>query len=118
MGRWWIGVSCSGFHRCMIRDEHGSWIQGFTKTIGAYSILDAELWGVYEGLKVASTLEIRRLQVETDSMEVWKLLRQGLAMDRISPMVSHIVLMLENDWELCFSHVPRERNVIAMRWRN
>ncbi|KAK8534022.1 hypothetical protein V6N12_047422 [Hibiscus sabdariffa] len=44
-------ASCGG----VIRDLHGNWCLGFSKFIGIYSVVEAELWGVLVGLSVLGT---------------------------------------------------------------
>ncbi|KAL5861993.1 hypothetical protein ACOSQ4_003289 [Xanthoceras sorbifolium] len=39
----------------VIRDHESNWVRGFSMNIGGGSILEAELWGILEGLKMVST---------------------------------------------------------------
>ncbi|KAK8487554.1 hypothetical protein V6N11_066540 [Hibiscus sabdariffa] len=52
----------------VVRDAAGHWSIGFNRRIGICSILESELWGVYEGLKTTWSLEIDQLLVEVDSV--------------------------------------------------
>ncbi|KAK8479556.1 hypothetical protein V6N12_064054 [Hibiscus sabdariffa] len=65
--------SCGG----VIRDSHGYWMMGFTKNLGMCSVLDAELWGIYEGLLCAWVLvmpkrswEVRIVHIPRNSNKV------------------------------------------------
>lgn len=58
-----------------IRDEHGNWILGFAKFIGIGSTLQEELWTMYLGLKLASSMNIVKLEVETYSNLVIDLIK-------------------------------------------
>ncbi|KAL4386745.1 hypothetical protein GQ457_09G012620 [Hibiscus cannabinus] len=75
-------ASCGG----VFRDHMGEWILGFSKFIGVCSVVDAELWGVLVGLESAWSHGFRKIIIETDSLDVCRLLRsdnhsqQGLSL--------------------------------------
>ncbi|KAE8723347.1 hypothetical protein F3Y22_tig00012493pilonHSYRG00039 [Hibiscus syriacus] len=58
----------------VIRNEEGAWIYGFSKNVVHSSILQAELWGIYEGLLLADSLDVERLEIQTDCKQAVKLL--------------------------------------------
>ncbi|KAK8579612.1 hypothetical protein V6N12_069926 [Hibiscus sabdariffa] len=58
----------------VLRDENGSWILDFGRSIGCCSVLVAELWAVQDMLARAWRLDICHLVLETDYLEVVKLL--------------------------------------------
>ena len=47
-------AGCGG----VVRDEHGNWVAGFTRHIGATNSFAAELWGLRDGLLLCSKLNI------------------------------------------------------------
>ena len=47
-------AGCGG----VVRDEHGSWVAGFTRHVGATNSFAAELWGLRDGLLLCSSLNI------------------------------------------------------------
>ncbi|KAL6145062.1 hypothetical protein ACLB2K_055750 [Fragaria x ananassa] len=51
----------------VIRNHHGDWISGFQINLGVGEILDAEAWGLFQGLKLAVSLNIKNLIIESDS---------------------------------------------------
>ncbi|KAE8726086.1 hypothetical protein F3Y22_tig00007889pilonHSYRG00001 [Hibiscus syriacus] len=61
-------VSCEG----VIRDENGKRKIGFHKATKACSVLQAKLWGVLEGLKVAWKLRTCKLLIEVDRKDMCK----------------------------------------------
>ncbi|KAE8736080.1 Detected protein of unknown function [Hibiscus syriacus] len=63
-------ASCSG----IIGDSAGSWFVGLAKIVGSCSILDAELWGLFEGLRLTWDTGLRRILVESDSKDMITLL--------------------------------------------
>ncbi|KAE8675521.1 hypothetical protein F3Y22_tig00111662pilonHSYRG00061 [Hibiscus syriacus] len=64
--------SCGG----VIRDSKGEWKIGFARAVGISSSFEAELWGVFEGLKHAWSVGARSVIVETDNGEVFKAKRK------------------------------------------
>ncbi|KAE8721305.1 Phospholipase D gamma 3 [Hibiscus syriacus] len=61
----------SGLVTCrrVLRDCEGAWVSGFAKLIGRCSALDAELWGILEGLSLPWDLGFRSVVVESDSKQ-------------------------------------------------
>lgn len=49
------------------QDAMGDWIGGFSKFSGNCNALRAELWGVYEGLKLTKRLRLMRVEINLDS---------------------------------------------------
>ncbi|KAE8675895.1 hypothetical protein F3Y22_tig00111640pilonHSYRG00090 [Hibiscus syriacus] len=90
-----------------------SWMLGFLKHLGRCSILDSELWGVYEGLRIAWEEGIRKLWIEVDSKETLAVITKDLAYHGTSSLEPHIHNLLQRDWELKFYVVPREANTAA-----
>ncbi|KAK9002804.1 hypothetical protein V6N11_060384 [Hibiscus sabdariffa] len=70
----------------VIRDHTSYWILGFSKFIGVYSALEAELWGIYIGLSLAYELGYRRLEVELDNLNAINLAK-GLSVKQNSPTI-------------------------------
>jgi ribonuclease HI len=56
-------AGCGG----VIRDDKGSWIDGFAKALGDTTAYMAELWGIYEGLTIAHRRGVMKLELRTDS---------------------------------------------------
>ena len=54
----------------IIRDEHGSWVVGFTRHIGSTNSFVAELWGLRDGLMLYCNMNISCLIVELDAKMV------------------------------------------------
>ena len=66
-------AGCGG----VVRDEHGDWVAGFTRHIGATSSFAAELWGLRDGLNLFSSLNIPCLIIELDTKAVVDVLRNS-----------------------------------------
>ena len=51
-------------------DSQGSWIAGFTKSIGSCNPSTAEEWVVFEGLSIAWDLGYRKIELESDALDL------------------------------------------------
>ncbi|KAK9036128.1 hypothetical protein V6N11_078144 [Hibiscus sabdariffa] len=102
-------ASCGG----VIRTDAGGWVIGFSKRLGIYTALEAELWGVLEGLLSAWSVGIPRLVLEVDSLDAVRLIQQGQAGYRSLSLVNYIVELLSRRWEVRVEHVLHEGNKLA-----
>ena len=77
-------TGCGG----LVRDEHGSWIGGFTRYIGSTNSFIAELWGLREGLLLCCNLDIDFLVVEVDAQAVVEIFKNDSYVNNaISPLL-------------------------------
>ncbi|KAK6938188.1 Ribonuclease H domain [Dillenia turbinata] len=51
----------------ILRNARGEWVVGFSISVGTCLVLAAELWGVREGLNLASRKGLRNIELEVDS---------------------------------------------------
>ncbi|KAL4355056.1 hypothetical protein GQ457_06G032600 [Hibiscus cannabinus] len=98
-------ISCGG----ALRDHMGEWILRFSKCIGVCSIIDAELWGVLVGLESAWSRGFRRIVVETDSLDVLRLLRS----DNHNQQRPSLLMHLNRLRHVNVQHIVREGNQVA-----
>jgi hypothetical protein len=56
-------TGCGG----VLRNDKGLWLAGFAKALGHTTTYMAELWGVYEGLRLANRRGVTGLELRTDS---------------------------------------------------
>lgn len=61
----------------VLRDEQGHWITGFLKFLGKGYILLAETLSLYIGLKIAIDCKRKKLEIETDSEELFGLISKS-----------------------------------------
>ncbi|PNY11317.1 ribonuclease H, partial [Trifolium pratense] len=54
----------------ILRNSHGQWISGFSRNLGRCNAYLAELWGVFDGLRLARERGITKLKVHVDSQIV------------------------------------------------
>ena len=100
----------------MVRDHRKSWLTGFALKIGTGSFLEAELWGLLEGLKLVWQMGFRKVIVESDSNSAVELLSKGAP--SCHPLLSIIQAckrIIEKDWSCYVQHVYRESNKVADR---
>ncbi|KAA3474605.1 RNA-directed DNA polymerase (Reverse transcriptase) [Gossypium australe] len=52
-----------------VRDYNSEWIIEFAKYLGNYIVLEAELWGILDGLNLILDRRLERILIQTDSIE-------------------------------------------------
>ena len=69
--------------------------------MGHCSVTCAELWGVHEGLALASDVGFRRVQLEVDSQVVVSIVKQdGCRVAAYSAVAAAIREQLHRDWQV------------------
>ncbi|XP_061998979.1 uncharacterized protein LOC133716290 [Rosa rugosa] len=98
----------------VIRDHMGNWITGFQVNLGTGEILDAKAWGLFYGLKLAVSLHISHLEVESDSAILVQLMQKAefslLPLGSLLKGCSNMMDVMEN---VHLSHIFRECNMTA-----
>ncbi|KAL4367315.1 hypothetical protein GQ457_05G009200 [Hibiscus cannabinus] len=95
------------------RDASGNWCFGFSRALGVCSTLEAELWGVYEGLTTAWSLGFPRVIVEMDCRDAYEMVALGNPKQLGSSLTAGLLEMHHRPWEIKFSFIKREGNVPA-----
>ncbi|KAL4335727.1 hypothetical protein GQ457_07G012090 [Hibiscus cannabinus] len=108
-------VSPEGFASCggIVRNDNGEWIVGFSKYVGIYSIVVAELWGVFEGLALAWTRGFRKILLEVDSLDVFRLLTRHGADRCFDSLTCDIHELLDRHWEVSVGIIRHSTNQVA-----
>ncbi|KAL9432399.1 hypothetical protein AB3S75_027433 [Citrus x aurantiifolia] len=76
--------------------------------------MEAELWGLYQGLKIAWEHGFRFLQVEVDNLGITQLLNTSEAnRSGVSSLLWGIKDLLNKDWQISVKHVYREASFAA-----
>jgi ribonuclease HI len=118
----WVKINTDGARRrdgragCggLIRGENKEWLGGFSKYIGQCSAFVAELWGVFEGLKLAQFKGFKKVELSVDSQVVINSIKNGDEGNAMGyRLVQRIRQMLELNWEINISHSHREANRCA-----
>ncbi|KAL4334394.1 hypothetical protein GQ457_07G013410 [Hibiscus cannabinus] len=102
-------ASCGG----VLRSDSGSWVCGFSRFVGRCTALEAEFWGVLEGLRLAWSRQVAALVLEVDSLEVYECLLYRKSCGGFSAMVHSIFELLDRPWQVLLSRVPRSANKVA-----
>ncbi|KAH1113745.1 hypothetical protein J1N35_007123 [Gossypium stocksii] len=97
----------------VVRDRDGNWILGFTHYLGRCSPLEAEFWGILDGILIVLDKGHKRVKIQTDNLEVVKTLNMEGNVDSGITLLTRIkrTLQSEGQWEV--KHVPRECNLVA-----
>ncbi|KAE8707641.1 hypothetical protein F3Y22_tig00110378pilonHSYRG00042 [Hibiscus syriacus] len=98
--------SCGG----VARNDKGEWFTGFARAVGTCTVLEAELWGVLEGLSHAWNLDARQVIIELDNMEACKLVSQRQQKHTNPVILQHIQEWLNKGWEVSFNQVKSQAN--------
>nr|XP_025625612.1 uncharacterized protein LOC112717904 [Arachis hypogaea] len=102
-------VGCGG----LIRTHEGDWVGEFMANLGNCHAFQAELWGVFHGLNMAWDLGMRRIIIETDSVEVYKEISKGRKTQNYNSLVREIQKLKDKSWEIKFMHTHRSGNASA-----
>lgn len=77
----------------LIRDHNGNRVAGYCRNIGAATCFTAEIWGLRDGLQLATRFQLPNLEIETDSM----VMMQSLATPCQETQQLNAIL---NDWQV------------------
>ncbi|XP_039044472.1 uncharacterized protein LOC120183949 [Hibiscus syriacus] len=106
-------ISSNGSVGGLIRNMNGDWIIGFNKPVEISTPLQDELWGILEGLHLALSHNIERLQCQTDSAEALKLVSSPMANCNPIALVRSIANLISKQWKIEFILIRREANAAA-----
>ncbi|KAL4352609.1 hypothetical protein GQ457_06G035460 [Hibiscus cannabinus] len=96
----------------VVRDHSGAFLFSYSKSIGTTTVLQAELWGILEGLRIARDRGCVRIQVQSDSADAINLLSPPSMLSPFS-LVRSIAIFCAGDCDIVFSTIPREANMVA-----
>ncbi|KAK0605740.1 hypothetical protein LWI29_030217 [Acer saccharum] len=98
----------------VIRDDRKLWLTGFAVNKGLGSVLEAELWGIFEGLKLAWYAGFRKVLVESDSQSAVSILTNAIPFHHpLFHIVRACKSLLDSDWSCSIHHIYRESNFVA-----
>ncbi|KAL4386567.1 hypothetical protein GQ457_09G022170 [Hibiscus cannabinus] len=63
-------LDCTATIGAVFRDCEGNWLCGIARSIGRCNVLLAELWAIHDGLLHAWSRGFRRIEIESDNLEV------------------------------------------------
>lgn len=101
-------AACGG----LIQDASESYVVGFSCNIGTCSIMHAELYGIWFGMKLAIDHGVQRIYI--DSRSAWALIEKGCKRHHpCAPIIHDITSMKSQFAQVRWSHVFREANACA-----
>ncbi|KAK8691625.1 hypothetical protein V6N13_075126 [Hibiscus sabdariffa] len=77
-----------------------------------YNSTTGELCGILEGLRITRDKECVRIQVQSDSADTINLLPSPSMLNPFS-LVRSIVILCARDYDIIFSTIPREANMVT-----
>ncbi|KAK5792155.1 hypothetical protein PVK06_033269 [Gossypium arboreum] len=94
-------------------DHNDGWIMGYCRYLGNYTVVEAELWGILDGLNLILNRSFEKVVIQTDSIEVVNAIQEGYSRTSNFALVRRILIILKalNQWRI--QHIPREENLIA-----
>ncbi|KAJ1425005.1 Ribonuclease H domain [Sesbania bispinosa] len=98
----------------VIRLHDGSWVQGFCGNLDGAEIIEVELVGIFQGLRLCHRLELAKVHCQTDSLTAVKWIQEGVSpCHRFANLVTQIWELLSLPWNASITHVLRECNRCA-----
>ncbi|CAL9021082.1 unnamed protein product, partial [Prunus brigantina] len=99
----------------VIRDCVGEWCAGFAVNLGKGRILDAEIWGLFFGLRLAVAKGFTKIIIEMDSQIAVNLFQQrdSLCFHPLAALLSNCGQMLRHVESWVIQHIFREKNGLA-----
>ncbi|CAN1772377.1 Putative ribonuclease H protein At1g65750, partial [Linum perenne] len=94
----------------LIRDDGGRFVCAFSANIGDCSITRAELCAIIQGLKLAWSIGIRRIIVQSDSLTAITLLHRAAVDNQHVILISEFLELKSRNWVIRLEHVYREAN--------
>lgn len=109
-----VQAQCQAGCEGIFQDEDGRYFLTYAGHLGVCIVLQAELWAIWHGIRLACERGFRQVTVETDSLVVHKLLTSGWSSLHPSfALVQHILVVSYQGVSVCWSHTLREANQVA-----
>ncbi|KAL4318457.1 hypothetical protein GQ457_18G015190 [Hibiscus cannabinus] len=97
----------------VLRDDRGCWLLGFSRFLGRCDSLLAELWAIHDGLLHAWDSGYVRVELESDCLEVVRIINSESRALEGSALVSSITGVISRDWTVVVAHVGRGSNRVV-----
>ncbi|PRQ19701.1 putative ribonuclease H [Rosa chinensis] len=98
----------------VLNDHNGDWLAGFMINVGKGHVLTAEAWGLLSGLKLATDLQVNKIEIESDSAILIKLIVEGCESSHPLGSILNSCKSLLNGFEdVKIKHIFRESNMTA-----
>nr|KYP39537.1 Putative ribonuclease H protein At1g65750 family [Cajanus cajan] len=110
-----VDVNSIAACRGVLRDSSGDFVFAFTSMLGTCSVVQAELWAIFHGLRIINERGISDpIIIESDSALAVKFLNEGCSRENpCYSLVNLIVNMTGNNLDVKCNHIFREANQVA-----
>ncbi|KAA3485757.1 reverse transcriptase [Gossypium australe] len=97
----------------VVRDRDGRWVLGYSHYLGKCSPLEAELWGILDGVFILINKGYKKIKIRSDNLEMVRILSTEDMTEFGSTLIRRIKRLLSPgiQWEI--KHIPRENNLTA-----
>ena len=112
------GASCKNPGKAdgggVIKDCHGDWVKGFSRSIGHTTSVMAEWWALRDGLNLAIQLGISKLEIELDAKVIVEVLKSTNCPNRsFTTLPCDCRCLMARFRQVRVGHVFREANKCA-----
>ncbi|KAK8604104.1 hypothetical protein V6N13_096566 [Hibiscus sabdariffa] len=98
----------------LIRDESGRWIVGYNLNLGICNCLAADLWALYQGMKLTRDRGYKKVQVKSDSAAAVVSLKKAPSLvDTNRALIESCRALINSEWDCKVYMVRREENRCA-----
>ena len=98
----------------VVRDHMKKWLVGFALNKGIGNVLEAELWGILEGLNLVWKAGYKKVIVESDSQTAVDLLTSdNYSLHPLFGIIHACISLIKKDWCCVIQFVYRECNKVA-----
>ncbi|MBA0702663.1 hypothetical protein Goari_020601 [Gossypium aridum] len=84
--------------RGALRDRYGGWIIGYNRNLGQCYVLNAELWDILDGLKIAKDQNYDGVSIKTDSQKAIQAIHESFFKTSPSALIWRIQIELDRYW--------------------
>ncbi|KAF7815494.1 ribonuclease H [Senna tora] len=118
----WIKVNSDGACKsdgkagcgAILRDHEGRWIGGIARNLDGCSVIRTEAWGAFEGIKLASDMGYKRIELESDSNCLVTSIIMGFSnLMEVADLIEEILLLVSQLDGFRVKHRWRETNSCA-----
>lgn len=98
----------------IIRNSHGHWVKGFSRSIGYTTSIIAEWWALRDGLTLAIQLGSQQLEIKLDAKVIVDLINSDSISNRVYTSLLHDCRLLPSQLQqVKVAHVFKEANKCA-----
>ncbi|KAG8482818.1 hypothetical protein CXB51_024398 [Gossypium anomalum] len=79
----------------IVSDHNDGWIMGYCRYLGNIMVVDAELWGILNGLNLISNRSFEKVVIQPDSIKAVNAIQEGFSGTSNSALVRRILIILK-----------------------